>query len=143
MYGNANGANGAKGTIGLIGLIGWAVVVWIASGGGLCADARAATSSAVAADAQIITVATSPPGTRSDDSIIADIRRALRRVPDMDDSAIRIRSQRGVVTLSGTVPESWQISRAANVARRVHGVKSVSNRLTEREKEGGEPASGQ
>nr|WP_238538094.1 BON domain-containing protein [Paraburkholderia atlantica] len=51
----------------------------------------------------------------------------------MDDSKIHIRSSRGVVTLTGTVPESWQISRAANAARSVLGVKSVRNRLTVRE----------
>ncbi|MCC8394678.1 BON domain-containing protein [Paraburkholderia sp. MMS20-SJTR3] len=72
----------------------------------------------------------SPPGTRPDTSVVRDVRRALQRVPDMDDSTIHIRVQHGVVTLTGTVPETWQISRAANAARGVLGVRSVSNRLT-------------
>jgi hyperosmotically inducible periplasmic protein len=69
---------------------------------------------------------------RPDTSIVRDVRRALRRVPEMDDSGIHIRVSRGVVTLTGTVPETWQISRAANAARSVLGVRSVSNRLTEK-----------
>ncbi|WP_293037996.1 BON domain-containing protein [Paraburkholderia sp.] len=40
----------------------------------------------------------------------------------------------GVVTLTGTVPESWQISRAGIAARSVLGVRSVSNRLTLRKR---------
>ncbi|WP_429574382.1 BON domain-containing protein [Paraburkholderia sp. UCT70] len=50
----------------------------------------------------------------------------------MDDSEIHIRASHGVVTLTGSVPESWQISRAGNAARSVLGVKSVTNRLTVR-----------
>nr|WP_275937521.1 BON domain-containing protein [Paraburkholderia susongensis] len=83
----------------------------------------------------MVAVSTSRPGARSDDAIIRDVRRALRRVPEMDDSGIRIRAHRGVVTLTGTVPESWQISRAGNAARSVRGVMGVSNRLTERKKD--------
>jgi hyperosmotically inducible periplasmic protein len=94
----------------------------------------AMTIPAHAADtgAQTLAVSTSTPGVRPDTSIVRDVRRALRRVPDMDDSHIHIRVSRGVVTLTGTVPESWQISRAGNAARRVLGVTSVSNRLTEK-----------
>ncbi|WP_337999510.1 BON domain-containing protein [Paraburkholderia atlantica] len=83
--------------------------------------------------AQKVAASGSPPRPKPDTSIVRDVRRALRRVPDMDDSKIHIRSSRGVVTLTGTVPESWQISRAANAARSVLGVKSVRNRLTVRE----------
>ncbi|WP_233805343.1 BON domain-containing protein [Paraburkholderia sp. HP33-1] len=51
----------------------------------------------------------------------------------MDDSGIHIRASHGVVTLTGEVPESWQISRAGNAARSVLGVRTVTNRLTVRE----------
>ncbi|MCC8402959.1 BON domain-containing protein [Paraburkholderia sp. MMS20-SJTN17] len=81
-------------------------------------------------------VSTTPPGTRPDTSVIRDVRRALRRVPDMDDSGIHIRAHLGVVTLTGEVPESWQISRAGNAARSVLGVRAVTNRLTVREEDG-------
>jgi osmotically-inducible protein OsmY len=55
----------------------------------------------------------------------------------MDDSGIHIRVSHGVVTLTGEVPESWQISRAGNAARSVLGVRSVTNRLKVREEDSG------
>jgi hyperosmotically inducible periplasmic protein len=97
-----------------------------------CATAQTAIRIPADSTAQMMTVSSSTPGVRPDTSIVRDVRRALRRVPEMDDSGIHIRVSRGVVTLTGTVPESWQISRAANAARSVLGVKSVSNRLTEK-----------
>lgn len=74
-----------------------------------------------------------PPRNRPDTSIVRDVRRALRRVPQLDDSGIHIRARFGVVTLTGWVPESWQISRAGIAARSVLGVRGVSNRLTSRD----------
>lgn len=100
--------------------------------GAICADAQAVAD----APAQMMAVAASPPGTRQDRALIRDVRRALRRVPELDDSDIHIRARLGVVTLTGTVPQSWQISRAANAARSVHGVRGVSNRLTARDEHG-------
>jgi osmotically-inducible protein OsmY len=99
-----------------------------------CAHAQTVISPPAIMAAQMVPVSASPPGSRSDDAIILDVRRAIRRVPHMVDSAIRIRAHRGVVTLTGWVPESWQISRAANAARSVRGVTGVSNRLTARKK---------
>jgi hyperosmotically inducible periplasmic protein len=99
------------------------------------ANAQTAVSTQDVATAGMVMVSTSPPGSRSDDAIIVDVRRAIRRVPDMKDSAIHIRVHRGVVTLTGSVPESWMISRAGNAARSVRGVRGVSNRLTERKKD--------
>lgn len=97
------------------------------------ANAQTAANTPDVAAAQM--VATAPPGSRTDNAIILDVRRAIRRVPDMDDSAIRVRAHRGVVTLTGSVPESWQISRAGNAARSVRGVRGVSNRLVEKKKD--------
>ena len=74
-----------------------------------------------------------PHHNRPDTSIIRDVRRAFRRVPQLDDSAIHIRSSLGIVTLTGSVPQTWQISRAGNAARSVHGVRAVTNRLTSAE----------
>ena len=97
------------------------------------ANAQTGAGAAADAAAQMVAVSTSPPGSRPDTSVIRDVRRALRRVPDMDDSGIHIRASHGVVTLTGEVPESWQISRAGNAARSVLGVRGVTNRLTVRE----------
>ena len=99
------------------------------------ANAQTVASIPAVTAARMVTVSTSRPGSRSDDAIILDVRRAIRRVPEMNDSAIHIRAHRGVVTLTGSVPESWQISRAGNAARSVRGVTGVSNRLTERKKD--------
>jgi osmotically-inducible protein OsmY len=115
------------------GIIGATLVAVVASCA-TCANAQTAASPPAFEAAHMLTVATSPPGSRSDDAIIVDVRRALRRVPDMDDSMIHIRSHRGVVTLTGTVPETWQISRAGNAARSVRGVRGVQNRLQQRTK---------
>jgi hyperosmotically inducible periplasmic protein len=111
-----------------------ATLVAIIASCAACANAQTAISPPTTETAQMVPVSTSPPGSRSDDAIILDVRRAIRRVQDMDDSAIRVRAHRGVVTLTGTVPQSWQISRAGNAARSVRGVRGVSNRLTVRKK---------
>ncbi|MGF6574061.1 hyperosmotically inducible protein [Paraburkholderia sp. GAS333] len=103
-----------------------AVIASFAAG----ANAQTAGGASTITASPMVQVSTSPPGSRSDDAIILDVRRAIRRVPDMVDSAIHIRAHRGVVTLTGWVPESWQISRAGNAARSVRGVRGVSNRLT-------------
>ncbi|MDH6146272.1 hyperosmotically inducible protein [Paraburkholderia sp. WSM4179] len=108
-------------------IIGAMLIAAIASG----AD-YANAQPGVGAVAQRVAASGSPPRPRPDTSIVRDVRRALRRVPDMDDSEIHIRASHGIVTLTGSVPESWQISRAGNAARSVLGVKSVTNRLTER-----------
>lgn len=84
---------------------------------------------------QTVAASSSPPRSRSDSALIRDVRRALGRVPEMDDSGIRITAHQGVVTLTGSVPETWQISRAANATRSVHGVMGVQNRLTEKKKD--------
>lgn len=99
------------------------------------ANAQADVSAPPAVAMQRVATSASRPGARPDTSIIRDVRRALRRVPELDDSGIHIRASRGVVTLTGSVPESWQISRAGNAARSVLGVTGVSNRLKVREKD--------
>ncbi|MEX3963948.1 BON domain-containing protein [Paraburkholderia sp. EG286B] len=112
--------NGANGTIGAM------VFVAIAS---CAANANAQTGVSEPAGVAVQRVSASTPGSRLDTSVVRDVRRAIRRVPDLDDSDIHIRVSHGVVTLSGTVPETWQISRAGNAARPVLGVTAVRNRL--------------
>ena len=110
-------------------IIGAVLAAAIASGTAY-ANAQPGVSATSDVVAQKVAASSSPPRTRPDTSLVRDVRRALQRVPDMDDSEIHIRASLGVVTLTGSVPESWQISRAANAARSVHGVKAVTNRLT-------------
>ncbi|MFC0400149.1 BON domain-containing protein [Paraburkholderia rhizosphaerae] len=111
------------------GIIGAMLVSAVAMGAS-AANAQSTMSAPADVAVQQVAGSTTPPGTRPDTSIVRDVRRALRRVPDMDDSEIHIRASRGVVTLTGTVPETWQISRAANASRSVLGVRAVTNRLT-------------
>ncbi|WP_243842598.1 BON domain-containing protein [Paraburkholderia caballeronis] len=113
------------------GVIG-AMLVVAAATGAPDANARTEASAPAGVTVQRVAVSTSPPRNRQDTSLIRDVRRALRRVPGLNDSQIHIRARHGVITLTGTVPESWQISRAGNAARSVHGVRAVSNRLTVR-----------
>ncbi|WP_233870814.1 BON domain-containing protein [Paraburkholderia adhaesiva] len=101
------------------------------------ANAQTSASTPAGAGVQRVAASTSPPGTRPDTSIIRDVRRAIRRVPDLDDSEIHIRARLGVVTLTGWVPESWQISRAGIAARNVLGVRAVSNRLKAHDEDAG------
>lgn len=111
-------------------------VVAIASGA-TYANAQTGLSTPADFGGQMLAVSTSSPGTRPDTSVVRDVRRALGRVPEMDDSEIHIRASHGVVTLTGRVPETWQISRAGNAARSVLGVRSVRNRLEVREEGSG------
>lgn len=97
------------------------------------ANAQTVLRAPADAAVQSVAAASRPPRNRPDTSIVRDVRRALRRVPELDDSGIHIRASLGVITLTGWVPESWQISRAGNAARRVLGVRSVVNRLKVRE----------
>jgi osmotically-inducible protein OsmY len=102
---------------------------------GYAAGASAQTRAVAPAGAIALKVAgpAAPHRNRPDTSIIRDVRRAFRRVPQLDDSEIHIRSSLGIVTLTGSVPQTWQISRAGNAARSVHGVRAVTNRLTSAE----------
>jgi hyperosmotically inducible periplasmic protein len=116
--------NGANGTIG-------AMVFAAITSCSAHANAQGGVNEPVGVAVQRVSAST--PGSRPDSSVVRDVRRAIRRVPDLDDSDIHIRVSHGVVTLSGTVPETWQVSRAANAARPVLGVKAVTNRLKAKE----------
>ncbi|WP_321911220.1 MULTISPECIES: BON domain-containing protein [unclassified Paraburkholderia] len=120
---NRNGASGPLGTLGAIAFV--AIASCAASAGSAYAQTGMNDPPGVA----VQRVSASTPGTRPDTSIVRDVRRAIRRVPDLDDSDIHIRVSHGVVTLTGSVPETWQISRAANAARPVLGVTAVRNQL--------------
>lgn len=97
-----------------------------------CANAQTGVSTPADAAVNRAAVATAPPRNRPDTVVVRDVRRALSRIPQRDDSRFHVRARVGVVTLTGWVRENWQISRAGNAARSVRGVRSVSNRLAVR-----------
>lgn len=57
-------------------------------------------------------------------------RTALATTDDLRDSTINVDVENGVVTLSGTVANQAQKTKAEQVARGIDGVKSVKNNLT-------------
>lgn len=57
------------------------------------------------------------------------VRAALAAAEDLRDSAINVDVDKNVVTLRGTVPGADQKKKAEDAAKKVEGVKSVTNKL--------------
>jgi osmotically-inducible protein OsmY len=57
------------------------------------------------------------------------VRAALAAVDDLRDSTINVDVDKNVVTLRGTVPGADHKKKAEDAAKKVEGVKSVSNKL--------------
>ena len=57
------------------------------------------------------------------------VRAALAAVDDLRDSTINVDVDKNVVTLRGTVPGADQKKKAEDAAKKVDGVKSVTNKL--------------
>jgi osmotically-inducible protein OsmY len=66
----------------------------------------------------------------SDDSIYDNVRRRLASDPVVKGGGLQVDVKAGVVTLRGTVEEQKQKDKATRLAKKVSGVKSVSNELT-------------
>ncbi|NML31456.1 BON domain-containing protein [Paraburkholderia antibiotica] len=82
-------------------------------------------------------VAAAPPrNNRSDSQVVRDVRQAFTRTPGLNSASIHVEAHRGVVTLTGHVPQHSQIERAGNAARSVRGVHTVRNKLTVRPRRG-------
>ncbi|WP_233847525.1 BON domain-containing protein [Paraburkholderia sp. HD33-4] len=58
------------------------------------------------------------------------VRHALTKTQGLDVSHIAVRVRGGAVTLTGTVPDQGQADKAAEAAKGVEGVTSVTNKLT-------------
>jgi hypothetical protein len=70
-------------------------------------------------------------GSGADDLWIwTKVRAQLATADDLRDSTVSVDVDNNAVTLSGTVASDAQKSRAAEVARSVEGVRSVTNNLT-------------
>jgi osmotically-inducible protein OsmY len=66
----------------------------------------------------------------SDDQIYDNVRRKLASDPVVKGGALQVDVKAGVVTLRGAVESDKQKQKAEKLAKKVHGVKSVSNELT-------------
>ena len=75
-----------------------------------------------------MTLAAAPKNT-SDDAIYDNVRRKLASDQVVKGGALKVDVSQGVVTLSGTVEEEKQKDRAAKLAKKIPGVKSVKNDL--------------
>jgi osmotically-inducible protein OsmY len=64
-----------------------------------------------------------------DDAITADVYAALQHDPRVTESDIDVRTNQGIVRLSGFVVSTDSVGVAASVARTVKGVRSVRNDL--------------
>jgi hypothetical protein len=65
-----------------------------------------------------------------DAGITAKVKAALLAEKGVDGTAINVDTTKGIVTLSGRVPDASQVERAAQIARNVEGVTTVQNKLT-------------
>ncbi|MBW9105362.1 BON domain-containing protein [Paraburkholderia phenoliruptrix] len=111
-------------TVNLLKALGIALCVATASSA--YAQASGATDSGMAASSTSRTKTVK----KADRKLGLDVRKALSRAQGFDVSNVYVRARGGAVTLTGSVPDSGQISQAEDVAKNVAGVKSVSNKLT-------------
>jgi hyperosmotically inducible protein len=70
---------------------------------------------------------------KMDHKLSLDVRRALSKTKGMVVKNIFVRARSGAIILSGSVPDVALISKAAEVAAGVPGVRSVTNRLSVQE----------
>lgn len=68
-------------------------------------------------------------GNVDDRAIVTRIRSLISEDPALNAAAVRVFVQEGKVTLSGLVPDDGTKARLLSEARRVEGVKSVSDNL--------------
>lgn len=68
-------------------------------------------------------------GELDDVTLSTAVKSALAADPELHAAGIRVRSENGVVSLSGTVPNLGEKMRATSVASRVDGVSRVENGL--------------
>jgi hyperosmotically inducible protein len=66
---------------------------------------------------------------KSDDVIVDQVRIKLTSDPIVKGGGIQVDSQQGIVTLTGAVGTKKQKDRASSLAKKVKGVKQVTNNL--------------
>jgi osmotically-inducible protein OsmY len=67
--------------------------------------------------------------TVADTAISAKVKAALAGDPDVKATDVQVETYKGTVQLSGFVDSPQNVSRAADLARRVDGVREVKNAL--------------
>ena len=69
-----------------------------------------------------------------DDAITARVKKQIAKEPNLKNAGIGVQTNAGVVSLTGEVPDISTSAHASWTAWKVHGVKSVKNDLTLKEK---------
>ncbi|MBI5721639.1 MAG: BON domain-containing protein [Burkholderiales bacterium] len=69
-------------------------------------------------------------GAAADAKIIADVKTALGRDPELSSQSIEVKAAEGKVSLTGSVSTAQASERATQVASTVVGVRAVENQLT-------------
>lgn len=64
-----------------------------------------------------------------DDEVTKSVQNRLATESQLKDASIRVRTDNGMVTLMGTVPTMQAKTRAADIARKVPGVRGIRNEL--------------
>ena len=70
------------------------------------------------------------PESAADSALSSEVETALKAEPDLHGTSIAVRTDQGVVTLSGSAKDPQLRSMAAEVALSVQGVKLVRNEIT-------------
>jgi osmotically-inducible protein OsmY len=71
-----------------------------------------------------------------DPSLVAAVRTALGKLPDIDLPSTKIEANRGVVSIVGIVSTPEVVRRAQTVVKRIPGIKKIDNRLVSGEQMG-------
>ncbi len=65
----------------------------------------------------------------SDSVVTAKVKGVLMSMNDLEGARVSVSTEKGIVTLSGTLPDAVQVARAVEIARGVEGVRDIENRL--------------
>ena len=68
-------------------------------------------------------------GARGDPEIARDVIHVIKADLEVPDDRIRVRVRDGVVTIEGTVERDSQKDAAENCAKRVNGVRGITNKI--------------
>jgi len=68
-------------------------------------------------------------GARGDPEIARDVMHLMKADLEVPDDRIRVRVRDGVVTIEGTVARDSQKDAAENCAKRVNGVRGITNKI--------------
>ncbi|GIF01176.1 BON domain-containing protein [Paractinoplanes rishiriensis] len=76
-----------------------------------------------------------------DNALCQQVTERLRQQPDASTQAITVQAQHGVVLLGGTVTSPADRDNAANIARKINGVRDICNMVTVSAAPGDTPSS--